>query len=175
MKMYIKIQCATKTLDQGHGAGLCRSLCETCLACQVRGNGAVDDAQHPGHDMRVTGKQKAERERQAELPLTHGFIRQDSVNQKCSAVGHAARTTTGAETSLLTAEGDQFFIVAGFAPHPEKTVLQPSALQILIKFFRYICRQVAAPVARTNTWSIRPDCCDAQWHHSQCVVGKLTG
>jgi hypothetical protein len=30
-------------------------------------------------------------------------------------------------------------------------------------------------VARTNTWSIRPDCCDAQWHHSQCVVGKLTG
>lgn len=43
MKMNIHVQSAAEALDQGHGAGLCRGLCEPCLAGQMRGDGVVDN------------------------------------------------------------------------------------------------------------------------------------
>jgi hypothetical protein len=75
---------------------------------------------HPGGWL--AGKQKAQRERYTENPLTHGLIRQDFVNKQGSAVRHPSRTTTGAETALLAAKRNQFLVITGFTPNPEKTV-----------------------------------------------------
>jgi len=61
MKMNIQVQCAAEALDQGHGAGLCCGLCEACLAGQMRGDGAVDNGQRPGHDSGVAVKQEPAR------------------------------------------------------------------------------------------------------------------
>jgi len=44
-------------------------------AGQMCGNGAVDYTQHFTHDGWLTGKQKMQRERHAEHPLTHGLMR----------------------------------------------------------------------------------------------------
>jgi len=62
-------------------------------------------------------------------------MRQDLIHQQGGAVCHSARTTTRTETAPLAAERDQFFFVAELASNPEKTILKPSALQVLIKFF----------------------------------------
>ena len=63
-----------------------------------------------------------------------------SVVQQGGTVNHSARTATGTETAFLTAKSDQFFIVAGFAANPEKTVLKPSAFQVFIKLFLDVYR-----------------------------------
>ncbi len=83
-------------------------------------------------------------ERKTKHPLAHGLIRQNFINQQCSAVGHASCPTTGTETALLATECNQFFIVAGFAPHPQKAMLKPSAFQVLIEFFNDVSRKVLA-------------------------------
>ncbi len=49
-------QRAAETLDQGYGAGVCRSLSVPGFLGQMRGNGAIDDAQHLAHDRRLAGK-----------------------------------------------------------------------------------------------------------------------
>jgi len=54
-------------------------------------------------------------------------MRQNFIHQQGGTVCHSSRTTTRAKTALLTAESDQFFFVAGFAPNPEKTVLKSTA------------------------------------------------
>ena len=58
MKVNIQIQSTAKTLDQGHRASLYKGFCKAGFMCQVRGDGAVDDAQYPGHDLGIAGKQK---------------------------------------------------------------------------------------------------------------------
>ena len=60
-----QVQRTAETLDQSHCAGLCRRLCEARFVAQVRGDSAVDNAQHPGHGLRVAGKQKAQWKRYA--------------------------------------------------------------------------------------------------------------
>ena len=52
-----------------------RGFSVTGFAGQMCGNSAVDDAQHLAHDGRLAGKQKAQRERYTEYPLTHGLMR----------------------------------------------------------------------------------------------------
>ena len=71
MKVDIQVQCAAKSLDQGHGAGLCHRLCEARFVRQVRGDGTVDDTQCAGHDFGITGKQKPQRKGYAKHPLSH--------------------------------------------------------------------------------------------------------
>src|SRR5210317_1679952 len=69
MKMDIQIQRTAETLDQGHCAGLCHGFCKARLVRQVRGDGAIDNPQHPGHGFGVAGKQKPQRKRYAKHPL----------------------------------------------------------------------------------------------------------
>ena len=58
MEMDVQVQRAAEALDQGHGTSLCKGFCKARFVCQVRGDGAVDDAQYPGHGLGVAGKQK---------------------------------------------------------------------------------------------------------------------
>jgi hypothetical protein len=124
MKMDIEIERTAEALDQGHGAGLCHGLCKARFVCQMRGDGTEDNAQHPGHDFGVTGKQKTQWKRYTQYPLAHGLMRQYLVYKQGGTIRHPARTTTGAKSSFLTAKRHQFFIVAGFAPDPEKTMFK---------------------------------------------------
>jgi D-tyrosyl-tRNA(Tyr) deacylase len=41
--------------------------------------------------------------------------------------------------------------VASLTPNPEKTMLKPSALQVLIKFFNDVCWQVFAKNSQVHT------------------------
>jgi len=86
------------------------------------------------HDRRLAGKQKAQRERDTEHPLTHGLMRQHLVHQQGSTVGHSSAPATGAKTAAFATERHQFLMVTGLTAYPEKAMLKPAALQILIKF-----------------------------------------
>ena len=65
-------------------------------------------------------------------------MRQNLIDQQSGTIRHPPCATTGAEATSLTAESDQFFIVARLTPYPEKAMLKSSTLQVFIKFFRYI-------------------------------------
>jgi len=101
---------------------------------QVCNDSAVDDAQCLAHYSRLTGKQKAQRERYAEDPLPHRLTRQDFIYQQSSAVNHTPCTATGTEAAAFATERHQFLIVAGLTANPQEAMLQPTALQVLIKF-----------------------------------------
>lgn len=73
----------------------------------VRGNDAVNDAQHPPHDLGPAGKQETQLKREAQHPLTHGLFRQYFINQQGGTFGHPPRPTARAETATLTAESDR--------------------------------------------------------------------
>jgi len=60
-------------------------------------------------------------------------MRQNLVHQQGCDIRHTSRSATGAEAAPLTTECHEFLIVAGFTPYPEKTMLKPSALPVLIK------------------------------------------
>jgi len=61
----IEVERTAKALDQGHCASLCGGFGKTGFVDQMRGNGAVDDAQYLAHNGGLPGKQKAQRERYA--------------------------------------------------------------------------------------------------------------
>jgi hypothetical protein len=126
--------CAAEALDQRHCTGLCRSWSITRFVGEVRSDSAVDDAQCLTHDSRLTGKQKAQRERYAEDPLPHRLMRQDFIYQQSGAVSHTPCTATGTEAAAFAAERHQFLMVAGLTANPQEAMLQPAALQVLIKF-----------------------------------------
>jgi hypothetical protein len=65
-------------------------------------------------------------------------MRQDFIYQQGSTVRHPSCSTTGTETAPLATEGDKFLVMTGFTPNPKKTILKPSALQVLIKFLSYV-------------------------------------
>jgi hypothetical protein len=48
MKMDVEIERPTKSLDQSHCTRLCRGFCKARFVRQVRGDGAIDNAQYPG-------------------------------------------------------------------------------------------------------------------------------
>ncbi len=79
-------------------------------------------------------KQKAQRERHTEHPLTHGLMWQDIINQQNGTIRHSTCTATGVETPFLATERDQFLILTGFTADSKEPVLKPPALKVLIKF-----------------------------------------
>ena len=56
----VEIQRTAEALDQRDRAGVCALLGVTGFVDQVCCNGAVDNAQHPAHDRRPAGEQKAQ-------------------------------------------------------------------------------------------------------------------
>jgi hypothetical protein len=130
----IEIKRPPKSLNQGDGPGMCGGFGIAGLVGQVRGNGAVDDAQHLAHDFGLTGKQKAQRERYAQHPLPHRLMGQDFVHQQSSAVCHLPRPATGAKTAAFTTERQEFLMVTCLTTDPQEAMFKPSAFQVLIKF-----------------------------------------
>ena len=75
MEMNVEIKRTAEALDQCHCTGLCRSRSKARFVRQVRGDGAVDDAQYPGYDFGFAGKQEAKWKRYTKHPLAHGLKR----------------------------------------------------------------------------------------------------
>jgi len=57
----------------------------------MRGNGAVNDAQHTAHDGGPAGKQKTQWEWYAKHPLAHRLMWQNSVHQQRAGFFHKLR------------------------------------------------------------------------------------
>ena len=97
MEVDIQIERATETLDQGDRTGLRRLAGEAGLLDQVRGDAAIDDAEHPAHDRGAAGEQEAQRIRDAQHPLAYRLLGKDLIDQQGSALGHAPRAAAGAD------------------------------------------------------------------------------
>ncbi|CDK56928.1 hypothetical protein [Escherichia coli IS9] len=74
VEVNIQIERRSKTLDQGDRARLGHLVGMARFLDQVRGNDAVNDAQHPPHDLGPAGKQETQLKREAQHPLTHGLF-----------------------------------------------------------------------------------------------------
>ena len=56
------------------------------------------------------------------------------VHQQGSAFGHAACTAAGAEAAAFATEGHQVFRVTAVTAHPQETVLETTAFEVILKF-----------------------------------------
>ena len=101
MKMDIQVQRAAEALNQGDGPRVSSRFCITGFPGQVRSNGAADNTQRLAHDFGLAGKQKPERKRHAEYPLTHGLMGQYFIYQQGSIFCHTTSPATGAEAAAL--------------------------------------------------------------------------
>ena len=59
----IQVQCVAKALDQHDRSRVGLSFCIASFVDQVRGKGAIDNAQDFTHDFGLAGKQEPEREK----------------------------------------------------------------------------------------------------------------
>jgi len=71
--------------------------------------------------------------RQREYPLPQWTFGEYPLGQQRSGLGHAPRTTGGAEPALLAAERDELLGVARVATQAEEAFLQTTALQVGVK------------------------------------------
>lgn len=99
-----------------------------------------NDPQHPAHQLRVGGKQEAQRERDRQHLLADRSGRQYFVHQQGGAFHHATGAAAGSEASSLTGEGHQFLGVAAFAAHPQEAVFQAAALQVVGELLLHVVR-----------------------------------
>ena len=113
MEVHIEIERTPESLNQRHRAGAGRRAGKACLFDQVRGNAAVHEAEHFAHDLRTTGKQASQRERQTQHSLAHRLCGKHLINQQCITLGsgscihavvsHTTGTAAGTETAPLAA------------------------------------------------------------------------
>ena len=59
MEMDVEIERTPEALDKCHRIRLCEAFRKARFVARVRGDGAVDDAQHLGRDGRLAGEQKS--------------------------------------------------------------------------------------------------------------------
>jgi len=109
---------------------MCGLLGVTGLMDQVRCNGTVNDAQHPAHDRRAAGKQKAQWKRKVQYPLAHGLFGQDLVDQQGRAFGHSPRPAIGTKAAAFATEGHQMLGVVVIALHAQEAMFQASAFEV---------------------------------------------
>ena len=150
------IFCAAEALDQGDRTRVGRFTAKARLVDQVRGDAAVDDAEHPAHDIGAAGEQEAQRIRDAQHLLAHRLLRKDLVNQKRGTLGHAPGAAAGTETPALAAEGDQVLGMTAFAAHAQEAVLRAAALEVILELPLNIPRQgrVLGRQMRRELWIV---------------------
>ena len=132
---------------------------EPSLLDQVRGNDAVDDAQHLAPDRRTAREQETQRIRKAQYPLAHRLFGKDLVHQQrgafcnCSCIAlpraslHSSamrRAPQLGQKPLTSTEGHEMFRMTAITAHPQETVLKPPALEVVLKPLLDIPGQFAA-------------------------------
>lgn len=81
VKVDVEVQHTTEALNQGDRAGTGSCMAMACFFDQVHRDHAVDDTQHPAHDLGPAGKQETQLERRTQHPLAHGLLGQHLVDQ----------------------------------------------------------------------------------------------
>ncbi len=100
---------------------------------QVSADSANHNTQSCGQCCRFASEQKTQSKRYAEYPLADGLLGQNFVNQQRGGIGHAPCTAARAEAATFTAECDQLLGVALATPDSQKTILEPTTLEEILK------------------------------------------
>ena len=141
MKMDVEVQRRAKSLDEGNCTRPGRGVRIACFLDQMRGNDAMDDAQHATHDLGPAGEQETQLEWKTRHPLAHGLFGKYFINQQGRALRHPPCPAARAEAPSFTAESNQVLGVTRLAAHPQKAVFQPAAFEVVLEFSLYIARQ----------------------------------
>jgi hypothetical protein len=108
---------STEAQQQRHRTGAGQRAGKSRFHDQVRGNAAINDAEHLAHDRWTAGKQESQRVREAQHPLAHRLCRKDLMHQQRRTLGHAPGTATGTEAPPLAAKRQEVLGVTSIAPH----------------------------------------------------------
>jgi hypothetical protein len=88
----------------------------------MRGDDAVNDAQHLDHNLGPTGEQEAQGKWEAQDPLAHGLFGRNFIDQQRCTLGHVPRPAARVKTSTFTAECDKVLGMEGLTLNPQKTM-----------------------------------------------------
>jgi hypothetical protein len=136
--MHVQVVAGAETLAKGNGGTFDGSLeiGETTFLP------AVDllhgDASHGRERIGLGREQQAELERNAENPLSKGYVRDDVVDQVSRSIRHAAGIARRADPPKLARERDQKLVTTARAEGSSKAVSQLSALQVASKFLLHV-------------------------------------
>ena len=101
MQMNIQIGRGAEALDERDRAGVGSAKFEARPLDQKAGNDAVDRLQQRREQLRLSGEQKAQRDRQREHPLAHRHRRDHAIDQMGGGFRHAPGPTGGAKAASL--------------------------------------------------------------------------
>jgi hypothetical protein len=144
VKVDVEVQRTAEALDQGDRAGPGRLVAMARFLDQMRGNDAVNDAQHLTHDLGPAGEQEAQGIRETEHPMAHGLFGQDVIDQQGRTFGHAPCPAAGTEAPSFTAKSDQVLGVAGVAAQTQEAMFETAAFEVILELPPDIRRQLPA-------------------------------
>jgi hypothetical protein len=88
--------------------------------------------------VRSEATNKSQLKWKTQYPLAYGLFRYYLIDQQCGAFGHTPRSAAGAEASSLATEGNQVFMMTFATLHPQESMLQAAAFEILGKFLLHM-------------------------------------
>jgi len=101
---------------------------------QKAGNDPVDRLQQRRKQLRLSGQQKAQRNRQREHPLAHRDRRDHAIDQMGGGFRHAPGAARRAKAAPLAKKRDQLLMGAVAAAQAEKPVREDAAFEKGIEF-----------------------------------------
>ena len=130
MKMYVQIQRAAKTLNNGHRAAApVHDPGRPRLAPQEAEHRARERPHHRAAQVVIPGQPVAQAMRQAQDPLAHGHRWEHTVDQVRGALGHAPSATARAIPAATTRKLDEPIQVAPGTTKPREAAGQPAAAE----------------------------------------------
>jgi hypothetical protein len=91
-KWYVRVECVAEALDQGDRPGVGRLPGKIRPSDHVRGDAAIDNAEHLAQDGAAAGEQKPQRIRDTQDPLPHRLFGEHLIHQQRRAFHHAPGT-----------------------------------------------------------------------------------
>jgi len=110
--MNIEIGRGAKPLDEGDRTGLGLGMGQASLVDHEGGENPVNDLQHRGEQVRLTGEQMPERDGKGDHPLAYRHMGDHLLHQMGRGLGHATSATSRAESAAFTGERHQLFMGA---------------------------------------------------------------
>lgn len=98
VEVQVEVERTPKALDQRHRAGGSALGTEAGLRREMRGDAALDDAQHRTHDLGAAREEKAQGIGNAQHPLPHRLLGKDLVHSLASPAVSASAAATPAST-----------------------------------------------------------------------------
>ena len=110
----------------------------------ARGNDAVDDAQHPPHDLGPAGEQKAQWKRGSQHPLAQGLPGQYFVNQHATLSAIRRASQPGQKPLRLQLKATRRSARHDSQRTPQEAVFETAASEVILEFAMHIGRQFPA-------------------------------